>query len=527
MVRVWDCVGEGATKGEYAIISGRINDLAWDGDSQRIIAVGDGKERKGHCITADSGNSVGEISGHSALINSVSIRQQRPLRAATGSDDKTMVFYHGAPFKFNTSLRGKHANTIWGTSFSPDGSKLVSVGSDSKIWIYDGKTGEAEKEIGGREHKGSIFGVSWSKDSKKIVTASADKTVKIWDVEAGKVVQSWTLGSGIPDQQVGVVWPQGRSDNLIISLSLSGDLNYFIEGEPSPVRIVHGHQKNITTVDHNKATDTLWSGSSDGRVCCWDIGRGLADSVKGEGHSNYVSAITTAPNDPGKIYSAGWDDTLRPIDISSKTYTEGAAKLQGQPRGVAAAGNRTVIATPNGVETFSDGKQTQKIDTSYTPTSISAHGNTIAVGGDDSLTHLYDISSSSTPKPTQEIASVQSTAITAVAFSPDGSLLAVGNSTGKIVVYSPADGSVVTDRWGAHTARITSIAWNADGTFAVSGSLDTNVFVWSLKNPGLRVKAANAHKEGVNCVAWVEGDRKVVSSGADATIKLWKIEGLS
>lgn len=114
-VRVWDCVGEGATKGEYSIISGRINDLAWDGDSQRIIAVGDGKEKFGHCITADSGNTVGEISGHSSQINSVSIRQQRPLRAATGSDDTSLAFFHGAPFKFNTSLRGEAQQIhLWG-----------------------------------------------------------------------------------------------------------------------------------------------------------------------------------------------------------------------------------------------------------------------------------------------------------------------------------------------------------------------------------------------------------------------------
>jgi hypothetical protein len=94
--------------GDYHIISGRINDLAWDGDSQRIIAVGDGRERFGHCITADSGNSVGEISGHSSIINSVSIRQQRPLRAATGADDSSMVFLHGAPFKFNSKIAGVH-----------------------------------------------------------------------------------------------------------------------------------------------------------------------------------------------------------------------------------------------------------------------------------------------------------------------------------------------------------------------------------------------------------------------------------
>ncbi|KAI7053308.1 tricorn protease domain 2-containing protein, partial [Hortaea werneckii] len=171
-VRVWDAMGAENTKGEYHIIAGRINDIAWDGDSQRIIAVGDGKERFGHCITADSGNSVGEISGHSSQINCVSIRQQRPLRAATGSDDASLCFFHGAPFKFNTSVRGKHDKFIYSTQFSPDGNLLVSVGSDRKIWLYDGKTGEATKSIGEGEHKGSIFGVSWAKDSKKFVTCS-------------------------------------------------------------------------------------------------------------------------------------------------------------------------------------------------------------------------------------------------------------------------------------------------------------------------------------------------------------------
>jgi len=43
------------------VISGRINDIAWDGESQRIIAVGDGKERFGHAFSFDSGNTVGEV----------------------------------------------------------------------------------------------------------------------------------------------------------------------------------------------------------------------------------------------------------------------------------------------------------------------------------------------------------------------------------------------------------------------------------------------------------------------------------
>lgn len=64
LVRVWDTMGEDQTlKGEYKVISGRMyvvssllaflkvhcpllsNDLEWDGESKRIIAVGDGREK--------------------------------------------------------------------------------------------------------------------------------------------------------------------------------------------------------------------------------------------------------------------------------------------------------------------------------------------------------------------------------------------------------------------------------------------------------------------------------------------------
>ncbi|RMY50000.1 hypothetical protein D0864_14632, partial [Hortaea werneckii] len=322
-VRVWDAMGAENTKGEYHIIAGRINDIAWDGDSQRIIAVGDGKERFGHCITADSGNSVGEISGHSSQINCVSIRQQRPLRAATGSDDASLCFFHGAPFKFNTSVRGKHDKFIYSTQFSPDGNLLVSVGSDRKIWLYDGKTGEATKSIGEGEHKGSIFGVSWAKDSKKFVTCSGDQTVKIWDAESGKCTQTWRMGGedgvSVQDQQVGVTWPAGRDDGLIISIDLEGNLNYFHEGKDKPIRVVSGHQRAITAASYLPDSKTLWTGSYEGRARAWNLGDGNADLLDGETHSNYVSGISASQSE-GRIYSVGWDDTSRTIDASQRSF---------------------------------------------------------------------------------------------------------------------------------------------------------------------------------------------------------------
>lgn len=544
VVRVWDCSpnGSGVTKGEYSIISGRINDIAWDGDSQRIIAVGDGKQRYGHCITADSGNSVGEISGHGAQVNAVSIRQQRPLRAATAGDDKNMVFYHGAPFKFNgIPGRGSHTNFVYGVAFSPDGNHLVSVGGDRKIWLYDGKTGEVKGQIGAGEdgHKGSIFGVSWASDSKRLVTASADRTVKIFDVEAGKATQTFGFGEegmvSVPHQQVGVVWPGGRTDGLVISLSLNGDINYMHEGTSKPSRILSGHQKNITALAlSSSSTDapTLWTGSYEGRLCAWDTAKGTAETIDGDGHTNIISGLAASSSTTGhpRLYSVGWDDTLRSVDVSARTFAGASTHLSSQPKALACtADSMVIVAQAESVIVYSDGEEIGELPLKSSPTSLAAVGTSVAIGAADSSLKFYTVTPNKAPKQIASVEKVSASPLTAVAFSKDGKLVAAGDTSGKIFVYK-LDGSsstpeLVTNRWSsAHTAKITSLAWNEAGTHAVSGSLDTNLFVWSLKDPGARVKATNAHKEGVNGVSWL--GEKVISCGFDAAVKLWEVSGL-
>ncbi len=72
--------------------------MQWDFESKRLIGVGEGKDRFGHAFLFDSASSVGEITGHSKAVNSVSIKPGRPLRAVTASDDFTVNFFHGGLF---------------------------------------------------------------------------------------------------------------------------------------------------------------------------------------------------------------------------------------------------------------------------------------------------------------------------------------------------------------------------------------------------------------------------------------------
>ena len=531
-VRVWDAVEGVNTKGEYAIISGRINDVGWDGDSARLVCVGDGRERFGHCITADSGNSVGEVSGHSKTVNAVAVRLQRPLRAATVSDDGSLCFLHGAPYKFQSKAAGLHKGFVYGVAFSPDGALLVSVGADRRIQLYDGKTGEPTRAVsegaGPGAHQGSIFAVSWAKDSKRFATASADQTVKTWDAESGKLLQSWRFGEegavSVPDQQVGVVWPQGRSDGLLIALSLDGKLSYLVDGKEKPVRVVQGHNKSITALgagSDGKGGD-LWTGSFDGRVCHWDVGSGTGSAVDGQTHTNQVTQFAPLP---GRTYSAGWDDTLRIVDEAARTFAGASLKLAAQPKGVGAADGRIVVATASGIAVFHKDKQVGELKTDYAPTALAASGTLVAVGADGNTVAVYQLTSGNELRSAETLRASASQ-VSSLAFSKDGKYLAAGSAQGKIVVYKTSDWSVATDRWSAHTARVTCIAWNDAGTHAASGALDTNLFVWSLAKPGSRVKALNAHKDGVNGVCWVESGQKVASAGGDAAVKIWSVSGL-
>lgn len=156
LVKIWDTIGEDqSVKWEYKIISGRVNDLAWDGESKRMILVGDGKDKFGRPIIIDTGASCGEITGHSKVVNAVSIRHQRPYRAATGGDDGLIVFSQGVPYKYEKMIR-THTRFVQDVRYAPSGDLFASVGSDYKVFLYDGKTGDTLAEFTENAHNGSV-----------------------------------------------------------------------------------------------------------------------------------------------------------------------------------------------------------------------------------------------------------------------------------------------------------------------------------------------------------------------------------
>ncbi|KAF8342616.1 WD40 repeat-like protein [Cantharellus anzutake] len=508
LVKIWDTVGdEQILKNEVKSISGRINDLSWDGESKRIIAVGDGK---GSVFMMDTGSSAGEVSGHSKAVNATSIRNQRPFRAVSGADDGSIVFYQGTPYKFAKAIN-THTRFVHDVRYAPSGDVFGSVGADSKVFLYDGKTGDTVAELPDA-HKGSVMALGWSPDSRSFITSSADCTVKLWDVETQKRVTVWTLGTGVDHQQVGNTW--AGVENLV-SLSMSGHLNVFdrrIGDKPS--RVLYGHQKTITSGTLSR-DHTLFAGAYDGRVLAY--GGSAADGPQPVGGRSHEGQIVALASDGDRVFSVGFDDKLRELDPHKPGFADTAASLGSQPRSLSVSGSETVfIATLSGIDVFEGGRiNPQKTD--FDPTVVASTANgLVAVGSQDSKVRLLSWEGNRLV----ELAQLEGSKgqVTALAFSPDGSLLVGGDTTGKVTLFDVATRKLITGRWTFHSGRINSLAWTPDSKHIASGSLDTHIYIWSIDNPSKNIALKNVVPGGVSLVAWLD-DTSLVAGGADACIR--------
>jgi len=107
----------------------------------------------------------------------------------------------------------------------------------------------------------------------------------------------------------------------------------------------------------------------------------------------------------------------------------------------------------------------------------------------------------------------------AVAFSPDGRLLASGGSDGAVRVWDVATGRELR-RLEGHTDSVQSVAFSPDGRTLASGGKDNIVRLWGV-DTGRELNSLKGHTDFVRSVAFSPDGQTVASGAGDMTVRLW------
>ncbi|WFD26427.1 WD40 repeat-like protein [Malassezia nana] len=516
-VRIWDVAGmDQVLKLEVAALGGRIHDLVWDGESKRVLVVGEGREKYAHAFHIDTGSSVGELHGHSKPVNAVAVRLQRPFKAVTGSDDGTVLFYTGVPFKYARTL-STHTRFVQDVQFSPNGATFASAGADGRLFLYDGTTGDVQGEFSNPAHHGTIFAIAYSPDSACVASASADGTVRIWDVARRALLSEWR--SDEPDkvhvQQVGLVWTK----ESLVSLSFSGVLNVLLPEETIQVKAtLFGPGSGLLRLAALPSSGHSWAGAChDGHVYLYSA-RGVERVPRDEKLSG---PLAMCAGSDASLVVASLDDAVR--TVRGHTLSE-PTPTTGQPRSMHVGPAHTYVLTEQGVDVIvpETPRPVHHSLASLALTSVTAldatnDGSLVALGTEAGQVHLFSVSSDGSWVQKGTLQGGRS-AISAMAFSPSDKLLAVGEGSGKILVYDVPSQSLHLSHWVFHTARVHSIAWSPDGQYAVSASLDTHIYVWSVERPMKHTAYKNAHANGAYGAVWLDA-HTIASAGADGAVR--------
>lgn len=532
-IRIWDTTqSTHILKAEYPIINGPIRDIAWSEDSKRMAVVGEGRERFGHVFLFDTGTSNGNLSGQSKTMTSIDFRWARPYRLVSGSEDYTVAIFEGPPFKFKT-LFHEHTRFVQCVRYSKDGSVFASAGSDGKVVLFEGTEGTKIGELVDSDckeavaHEGGVFSLSWHSDSKKLVTASGDKTLKLWNVPDRKLIGTVKFGASIDDQQLGVVWLK----DMIVSVSLSGFINYVDPETQSVSKVLKGHNKSITALTFSaKSKENVFTGDFEGNITRWKVADGSSERLMPVIHKSQISALKLTDN--GTLISLGWDDTIA-FTENALTVVDNAQpashKLSSQPRGLDCSpdGKKVVVVCHRAVVFFSDKKQQTNEEIKYEGTCVAIHpdGALVAVGGSDAKVHIYELSGSGSLSEKKTLQ--QGGAISSVNFSPNGKYLVATDIAKKVVPYEvKADFKVASEKsWSFHTARINCSAWSSNSRYVATGSLDTNIMIWDMEHSGEHpIVIRGAHPmSAINGVAWLS-DNRILSVGQDSNMRVWMVK---
>jgi energy-coupling factor transporter ATP-binding protein EcfA2 len=139
----------------------------------------------------------------------------------------------------------------------------------------------------------------------------------------------------------------------------------------------------------------------------------------------------------------------------------------------------------------------------------------LASGGADGTVRLWD----PTRPTTHEVLQPAGPRVNALAFSPDGRLLAAATAAGlRLIGPSTADSRAL-----ARESDLRSVAFDRDGRRLAAGTAEGTILLWRLDAPAAAPLRLTGHLSAVSSLAFAPPGL-LASGSLDGTVRLWNVE---
>ncbi len=166
----------------------RVLALDWSSDGKHIVSAGEDKlvqvwnmqREKTSFFTSWLTHSRSHFTyrGHFGRVNDVAWSPNGQRIASVGSDKTLQVWDAMTGKKY--FIHRNPSSTITCVAWSYDGRFLATGANDKLVQVWDTITRNSVATYAG--HAGSITSVSWAPDGKQLVSASVDHTIHVWHV---------------------------------------------------------------------------------------------------------------------------------------------------------------------------------------------------------------------------------------------------------------------------------------------------------------------------------------------------------
>ncbi|MEM7271933.1 MAG: WD40 repeat domain-containing protein [Actinomycetota bacterium] len=194
-------------------------------------------------------------------------------------------------------------------AYSPDGSLLGATSINGTAWLFDTGTGAVAQVLSG--HAAGVIGIAFHPDGTSVATTASDGTARLWDVATGAeravLRHRDTASADDPNFLFRVAFsPDGA---LLATTHSDGTLRLWDSATGAPIRTLTGHAGWAIGVAFSPDGSTVASGGTDDVIQLWDVATGENRSTL-VGHSGDVGGLAF-DGDGTMLASAGTDGTVR------------------------------------------------------------------------------------------------------------------------------------------------------------------------------------------------------------------------